>query len=326
MPALTLIDWAKRQGPDNKQAKIVELLSQTNEILDDMVFVEANQPTGHRTTIRTGLPEATWRLLNYGVPPSKSTTAQVTDSIGMLETYSEVDKDLADLNGQKTEFLLSESLSFLESMNQQMAETLIYGDTRVHPQRFTGFSARFNDSKAKNGVNIIDAGGTGSNLTSIWLVVWGENTVHGIYPKGSKVGLQQDHKGQVTLEDANKGKYEGYRTHFQWKNGLTVRDWRYVVRIANVDIAKLKKDPEAPDSLDLPDLLIQAIEKIPNLSLGRPAIYCNQQIRSWMRRQIKNSKNVNISMQEVAGKKVVSFDEIPVRRVDTILATESQVK
>lgn len=326
MPALTLIDWAKRQGPDNKQAKIVELLSQTNEILDDMVFVEANQPTGHRTTIRTGLPEATWRLLNYGVPPSKSTTAQVTDSIGMLETYSEVDKDLADLNGQKTEFLLSESLSFLESMNQQMAETLIYGDTRVHPQRFTGFSARFNDIKAKNGVNIIDAGGTGSNLTSIWLVVWGENTVHGIYPKGSKVGLQQDHKGQVTLEDANKGKYEGYRTHFQWKNGLTVRDWRYVVRIANVDIAKLKKDPEAPDSLDLPDLLIQAIEKIPNLSLGRPAIYCNQQIRSWMRRQIKNSKNVNISMQEVSGKKVVSFDEIPVRRVDTILATESQVK
>lgn len=48
--------------------------------------------------------------------------------------------------------------------------------------------------------------------------------------------------------------------------------------------------------------------------------------RCWMRRQIKNSKNVNISMQEVAGKKVVSFDEIPVRRVDSILATESQVK
>ncbi|WGL96481.1 major capsid protein [Arsenophonus nasoniae] len=322
MPALTLIDWAKRQGPDNKQAKIVELLSQTNEILDDMVFVEANQPTGHRTTIRTGLPEATWRLLNYGVPPSKSTTAQVTDTIGMLETYSEVDKDFADLNGQKNEFLLSESLAFLESMNQQMAETLIYGDTTVHPQRFTGLAARFNDSTAKNGVNIIDAGGIGS----IWLVLWGGNTVHGIYPKGSKVGLQQEHKGQVTLEDGNKGKYEGYRTHFQWKNGLTVRDWRYVVRIANIDMAKLKKDPEAADTLDLPDLLIQAIEKSPNLALGRPAIYCNQQIRSWMRRQIKNSKNVNISMQEVAGKKVVTFDEIPVRRVDSILATESQVK
>lgn len=326
MPALTLVDWAKRQGPDSKQAKIVELLSQTNEVLDDMVFVEGNLPTGHRTTVRTGLPSATWRLLNYGVQPSKSTTAQVTDTTGMLETYSEVDKKLADLNGQKNEFLLSESLAFIESMNQEMAETLIYGDTSVHPQRFTGLSARFNDMKAKNAVNIIDAGGTGSNLTSIWLVVWGENTVHGIFPKGSKAGLEQNHLGEVTLQDDNGGKYQGYRTHFKWENGLTVRDWRYVVRIANIDLSKIGKDPEKEDALDLPDLLIQAIEKIPNLSLGRPAIYCNHQIRSWMRRQIKNSKNVNISMAEVAGKKVVTFDEIPVRRVDTILTTEDQVK
>ncbi|EPY1191883.1 major capsid protein [Proteus mirabilis] len=326
MPALTLVDWAKRQGPDSKQAKIVELLNQSNEILDDMVFVEGNLQTGHRTTVRTGLPSATWRLLNYGVPPSKSTTAQVTDAIGMLETYSEVDKDLANLNGQKNEFLLSESIAFLESMNQQMAETVIYGDATVHPQRFTGLAARFNDMKAKNAVNIIDAGGTGSNLTSVWLVVWGENTVHGIFPKGSKAGLEQNHLGEVTLEDENKGKYQGFRTHFQWKNGISVRDWRYVVRIANIDLSKIGKDPEKADTLDLPDLFIQAIEKIPNLSMGRPVFYCNQQIRSWMRRQIKNSKNVNISMAEVAGKKVVSFDEIPVRRVDAILTTEDQVK
>lgn len=324
--ALTLTDWAKRQDPNSKQAKIVELLTQTNEILEDMVFVEGNLPTGHRTTVRTGLPKATWRLLNYGVQPSKSTTAQVTDATGMLETYSEVDKELADLNGNTNEFLLSESNAFLEAMNQDMAETLIYGDTSVHPQRFTGFAARFNDLSAKNAENIIDAGGTGSNLTSIWLVVWGENTVHGIYPKGSKVGLHQEYKGQETLTDDEGGKYEGYRTHFQWKNGLTVRDWRYVVRIANIDLSKLRKNTDADDALDLIDLLTQAVELPPNLSLGKPVIYCNKKIRTWMRRQIKNSKNVNITMEQVGGKKVVSFDEIPVRRVDAILTTEDQVK
>lgn len=323
--ALTLADWAKLQDPNGKQAKIVELLTQSNEILEDMLYVEGNLPTGHRTTVRTGLPEATWRLLNYGVQPSKSTTAQVTDATGMLETYSEVDKALADLNGNTSEFRLSESQAFVEAMNQQMAETLFYGDTTVHAQRFTGLSARFNDLSAKNGVNIIDAGGTGSNLTSIWLVVWGPNTVHGIYPKGSKAGLEQQDLGEQTLDDGNGGKYQGYRAHFKWVNGLTVRDWRYVVRIANVDLPKLTKDPEATGAIDLPDLLIQAIEKIPNLSMGKPVFYCNQQVRSWMRRQIKNSKNVNISMQEVAGKKVVSFDEIPVRRTDAILTTEDQV-
>jgi len=53
--ALTLIDFAKRIDPDGKTPKIVELLAQTNEILDDMKFMEGNLPTGHRITVRTGL-------------------------------------------------------------------------------------------------------------------------------------------------------------------------------------------------------------------------------------------------------------------------------
>ena len=49
---------------------------------------------------------------------------QVTDSIGMLETYAEVDKSLADLNGNTDEFRLSEDRAFIEAMNQAMAQTL----------------------------------------------------------------------------------------------------------------------------------------------------------------------------------------------------------
>jgi len=51
--AFTLAEWAKRLDPDGKVAKIVEILNQTNEILMDMMFVEGNLPTGHRTTVRT---------------------------------------------------------------------------------------------------------------------------------------------------------------------------------------------------------------------------------------------------------------------------------
>ncbi|WP_349355972.1 major capsid protein, partial [Escherichia coli] len=204
--------WGKRVDPNGKVDKIIELLGQTNPILQDMPFVEGNLPTGHRTTIRSGLPSATWRLLNYGVQPSKSTTVQVTDSVGMLETYAEVDKSLADLNGNTAEFRLSEDRAFIEAMNQQMAQTLFYGDSSVNPQQFMGLSSRYSSLSAGNAQNIIDAGGTGTDNTSIWLVVWGENTVHGIFPKGQKAGIQMEDKGQVTLEDANGGKYEGYRT------------------------------------------------------------------------------------------------------------------
>ena len=77
--ALTLADWAKRLDPQGKVPSIVELLAQTNEILQDMLWVEGNLPTGHRTTVRTGLPTVAWRLLNNGVQPSKSTTAQIDE-------------------------------------------------------------------------------------------------------------------------------------------------------------------------------------------------------------------------------------------------------
>lgn len=319
--ALTLADWAKRTDPDGKVPTIVELLSQTNPVLTDMRFVEGNLPTGHRTTVRTGLPAATWRLLNYGVPSSKSTTAQVTDSTGMLETYAEIDKSLADLNGNTAEFRLSEDNAFLEAMNQQMAETVFYGDTRINPQRFTGLSARYNDKSAKNAQNIIDAGGTGSNLTSIWLVVWGSNTVHGIFPKGQKAGLSHQDLGEQTLKDANGGQYQGYRTHYKWDNGLTVRDWRYVVRIANIDTTKLGAD----DGPNIAKLMVQALHRVPNLQMGTAVFYMNRDAAEYLDLQATEKASLAITVKETEGIFWTSFRGVPVRTCDALLSTESQV-
>jgi len=94
---LTLADWAKRTDPDGRVPIIAELLSQSNEILEDCVFKEGNLPTGERVVVRTGLPAVYWRALNAGIPSSKSTTAQVDEAAGILEARSEVDKDLAML-------------------------------------------------------------------------------------------------------------------------------------------------------------------------------------------------------------------------------------
>jgi hypothetical protein len=224
----TLLDLAKRTDPDGSIATIVELLSQNNEILDDMTWVEGNLPTGHRTTVRTGLPAPTWRKLYGGVQPTKSTTAQVTDNTGMLEAYAEVDKALADLNGNTASFRLSEDMAHIEGMSQEMADTLMYGNEGSEPEAFTGLSPRYNLLSAANAENIIDAGGTGTDNASIWLVVWSPNTVHGIIPKGSTAGLKREDKGQVTIEnvDGAGGRMEAYRTHYRWDSGLSSsRTW-----------------------------------------------------------------------------------------------------
>src|SRR4051812_43515419 len=120
---LTLADWAKRLDANGNIATLVELLSQTNELLDDAVFMEGNLPTGHRVIVRTGLPTVYWRTLNAGVPTSKSVTAQVDEGVGMLEAYSEVDVKLARLNGDSAAFRASEDRAFVEAMNQAQIQT-----------------------------------------------------------------------------------------------------------------------------------------------------------------------------------------------------------
>lgn len=321
----TLADVASRMTADGKiDPQIVELLNETNEVLDDMTVIEANGFTEHKTTIRSGLPTGTWRKLNYGVQPEKSRTVQVKDSMGMLETYAEVDKALADLNDNSAAWRLSEDRAFIEGMNQTMATTLFYGDSSADPEKFMGLAPRYNSLSAENAMNIIDAGGTGNDNTSIWLCVWGPNTLHSIYPKGSSAGLQSRDLGEHTLTDEAGGHYQGYRTHYKWDIGMTLRDWRYVVRIANIKHSDLTKTGNT--GADLIDLMTQAVELIPNIGMGRPVFYMPRKIRSFLRRQITNKvAAATLTMEEVAGKKVVAFDGVPCRRTDALLLTEARV-
>lgn len=324
----TMLDVAKRLDPNGKIATLVEMLSQDNEILDDAVYVEGNLPTGHLTSIRTGLPDVTWRSIYGFVQPSKSTSVQVTDSTGMLEAYAEVDKALADLNGNAPAFRLSEDRAFLESMSQELAETIIYGNEGSEPAAFTGLAPRYNSLAAANGQNILSGGGS-SNLQSIWLVNWAPDKIHMIYPKGSQAGLQSKDHGEVTVESlgngvASAGRMQAYRTHYRQDAGLVVRDWRYAVRIANIDVTALTSD--AATGAKLIDLMTQALELIQGTTGGRPAFYVSRTVRSFLRRQIVNKVvGSTLTMDDVAGKKVVTFDGIPVRRVDKIVTGESAV-
>src|SRR5207237_911053 len=214
----------------------------TNEILDDILVIECNLPTRHKTTVRTGLPQATWRLLNNGVPNAKSTTAQITDTCGNLETYAVIDKDIADLNGNTAEFRLSEVRAFLEGMSQQVAATLIYGNQFVNPERFTGLAPRYstiNTANSQTANNVLNGGGVANTNTSIWITTWGDDTLHGTFPKGKITGLQHRDMGEWPVADANGNTFQAYRDHFKWEIRLCLRDCRHVVRICNVDVTQL---------------------------------------------------------------------------------------
>lgn len=322
----TLVDLVKRQDPDGKMATIAEILHETNAVLDDMVWVEGNLPTGHRTTIRSGIPAPTWRKLYGGVQPTKSTTVQVTDNCGMLEAYAEVDKALADLNGNTAEFRLSEDIAHIEGMNQEVADTIFYGNEGTEPEAFTGLAPRFNSTTADNGDNVILGGGAGSDNASIWLIVWGPNTVHGIIPKGSVGGLQHKDMGEVTIEDVDGsgGRMQAYRSHYRWDCGLTVRDWRYVVRIANIDKSALTVD--AATGANLNDLMFQALERLPNMSMGRACWYMNRTlITKWRQQSTYGVENSVLAVENLGGTIRTTFQGIPVKRTDALAGDEALI-
>lgn len=332
--ALTLGEWATRLDPGGKPAAVIELLGQTNEMLTDMLWMQCNDGAGHKTTVRTGLPTATWRLLNYGVVKSKSTTAQVRDSTGMLEAYSEIDKALADLNGNTAEFRMGEDMAFIESMNQGMQGTVVYGNTTSTPERFTGLAPRFSSLSAPNGGNIVNAGGSSNTNTSIWLIGWGQNTCHGLFPKGSKAGLQVRDLGEVPLYDANNNTYQGYRTHFKWDCGLTVRDWRFVVRIANINVTA-----GAVTTSNLVNTLIAAVNKLPFVSAAgnspppggtkpgqvNTAFYCNRTVRAALDIQAMAKTNNFLTIETRDSKPYTAFRGIPIRICDQITNAEGNV-
>lgn len=331
---LTLVDFAKRLDPDKNSVTqaIAELLSETNEILTDMMWKEGNLPTGHRLTMRTGLPTTYWRKLNEGIPSSKSTTAQVDEAAGNLEALGTVDKDLAELNGNTAQFRLSENRAFVEAMNIEMANTLFYGDHTSAPEEFLGLAPRYSTiSGATNGQNIIDGGSAGGQTdnTSIWLLAWSDKGVHGIFPKGSKAGLQHDPgSGPEWAFDANNNRYKAYIDHYQWKCGVALPDWRYVVRIANIDVSNLVAESSAADLIKL---MSRAMDRIPTFKGTKPVFYVNRTVFSMLKIQALNKSNQALSFRDALTQmgngmaRELTFLDIPVRLCDALLNTEDRI-
>lgn len=326
---LTLLDWAKRLDPDGKVPEIVELLAKTNEILNDMLFAEGNLPTGHRTTVRTGLPTVAWRLLNNGVTPSKSRTAQIDEACGILEAWSEVDVALAKLNGNEASFRLSEAQAFIEAMNIEMASVLFYGNSAVNPEKFTGLAPRYSSLSANNSSHIVSGSGSGSDNASVWLCAWGSQTIHGIFPNGSVAGLQHEDHGEQTVQSATSGgigtgRMRAYQDQWIWNVGIALKDWRYVVRGANIDISNLIAQSS---QADLPKMLIKMSHRLPFIKLGKPVFYMNRTVFEFLdiQRYDAVQSGGQLSYEVIDGERIPMFRGIPIRICDALTETEATV-
>ncbi len=325
---LTILDWAKRVLPDGGIAEVIEQLAETNPLLTDASMIEGNLPTGHRSTQRTTQPSGTWRQYNQGVAETKSTTRQIDDQAGMLEAYSAVDKKLAMLNGNVNAFRASEDMAFILGLGEDATDAIIYGNSGTEPEKPHGLAPRYNSLTDTVGAagNVINGGGSGSDNASMWLITWGPKTTTLIHPKGTPMGLQNTDLGEIAWDDANSNKYQALVTHYSWDLGLSVPDYRYNVRIANIDVSELTAD--GATGTDLMFRMVSAFYVRPTVALSsmtRTYWYCNKTIGEFLHHQASNKANVNLTIDNPAGMPIVSFLGAPVHIVDALTSAEATI-
>jgi hypothetical protein len=339
----TIIDVANRLDPEGRIADIAEMLSQANEMYDDVPWVEANGKTRHQFTFRSSIPGGYFRSYNQGVPYSKSTTGFSAVSVASLQDYSQVDQELAEDSGDATAFCESEDVAFLEGLSQTATEFLIYGNSITNPSAFMGlanFYNTVNTANASNAGNVIDGTGTASSNLSIWLCGWSPRTLFGVFPVGSKAGLSMEDKGNtVPAFDSLGNRFEAYTVWFRQRLGLCPMDWRYTVRICNVDTTSAGlAGASAPD---LFALMAQAVYLPPALGKlsgihktdaprdpggsVRPVWYTNRTGRHWMHVQSMRNRNVLQSIEDYAGHPVISWEGVPIKTVDQLINSEARV-
>lgn len=327
---LTLADLKSRLGPDNKVSPIIEILARQDEMLADVPWMEANLLTTHKTTVRAGLPTPSFRRFNQGVAATRSATAQIEFPMALLSDRSELDKDLGNLGGNLGAVRFSESLPHMQGMAQTMADTIIYGDPVTNPTtddaKFPGISFYFKDNTTANTKDhVITALGSGSDNASIYIIAWGEDTICGIYPNGSTAGLEHNDLGEGDAFDASSRRFRAYMDEYKWTGGIAVKDWRAVVRIANIDISDLVATTANQQALS--NYVIEGLEKIPSQYRSRAKIYCNSTVKTaWrlgLRADVKSGGG--LTFDNVAGKVVTMFDGYPVRTSNALTSAEATV-
>lgn len=327
---MTLADIAAQTAPDGSIADVINILNQTNDILQDMTWQTCNDGTAHQDTIVTGLPQGAWVRYNEGRQPAKGVTAPIRAQTGVIELPIVLDRRLAERRGMANvaKARTNQLLMATEGLNQQMATALFYEDERTNPERITGLTPHYSTvvtATAASAENVIDAAGTGSDNMSIWIIGWGDAMISGLLPEGAPHGIKRRDKGIVDVVDSTGiagATFEAYKELLEFNGGLMVKDWRYGVRIANIDVSNLEAESS---NADLWKCIIRGLERIPNLSACRPAIYMNRKARTWLRIQALSKSAYQTTFETVAGKPVMMIDGVPVRRCDALLNTEARV-
>ena len=131
-----------------------------------------------------------------------------------------------------------------------------------------------------------------------------------------------DDQGEQRLSDDDGGWFQGYVTHYKWRLGLVVKDWRYIVRIANIDVTDMDT---AATQVTLYKNMVKALHTIPQGGASNKVFYCGAVVAAMLDLAAMEKSNVALTRKEVFGEELTHFRGIPIRQCDAIIEDEAVV-
>ena len=312
----TLLDIKAMHDPDGNVSKVIDVLSEQNGVMSNAVWMEANDLTSHVVTQALSESSGSTGRINQGVPYSLNKVKQIRESMEIFEDYSRIDERELSKARNPEQFRASKDVMTVRGMGKSWHSRFFYGDHAADPAAVDGLANRYNDLSMDN---VVGASGTGDDTTSVWLVQWGEQGCHLIYPRGEQTVIETEDLGRQLISDDN-GVYTALVSHFMINWGIVVADDRAVQRIANIESA-------GSSNIFDEDLLIRAINRLPDPgNLSNTYVYVNRTIKSQMQILLKDKSNVNFYVENgLSGEPVLRFQGIPVVLVDKLVDTETAI-
>jgi hypothetical protein len=330
---MTLADLAQTFGNGQEAIRIlVNYMSQQTALAEDIMWRPTNKDTDYIFRVENALPAVSFRSINEGVFPTRGSATNITETCSLLESTFVIDKELMEISPDKEIYRLEQAQGHLEAFTQKFAEEVWYGNRAGDARGLQGLSERYSNMAGPAAEQIIDAGGTGTDNASIWIVSHGDRSFHGIYPKNTRAGFEhvagqkQDISDKFDASTGQTSTYEGYLDRFKWRFGIALIDWRQVVRIANIDVSALATAGTASDtSADLLLLMTRAANRLNNISTGKISIYMNRTVKEAWEVQLLKKQNLALTFDSATGKIVTGFHGWPIKVDDMLLNAEERV-
>lgn len=303
---------------------IIEVLNyQMDDFFNDAPAKEANAGLHHQYRRETGVPAGTQRTFYSGVAASRPTTQVVLEPVGLMESRSEIDIAEIDTVTNGTEERRQRDLGNLKGLAKSILTTFVRGSKGAStPDQVDGIETRLN-SLTGSPFNCVSAGGS-SALTSILIVEWDlNNGAYLTYPsnqrKGTTYGISAVNRGIEPVRNTSNEVYYAYVTQFIAWLGLCVADELKTARICNVESAINATYGFAAAI----EKMIQVLNNC-HFDYQKTRIYVNEALGAQIDNEARQIPNHLWGTEEIFGRKVRTFQQIPVRIIGRDILTNSE--